>query len=49
MKRRLKHGALLLAALVALPPAAWWLAVHAGSYPRARFAPQAAVLPPPPP
>ena len=41
-RRRLLRIALgAAAAALALPPAAWWLAVHAGSYPRARLEPRA--------
>ena len=42
MKQRLKRAALVIAALVLGPPALWWVAVHAGSIPRARFEPRAA-------
>jgi penicillin-binding protein 1C len=45
MKRALRLGkraAVALVALVVLPPALWWIAVRAGSYPRARLAPRAA-------
>jgi penicillin-binding protein 1C len=42
MKRRLRLAALACATLLAGPPTIWWVAVHVGSIPRARFAPHAA-------
>jgi penicillin-binding protein 1C len=42
MKRRLRFALLVVAGALALPPAAWWVAVRAGSYPRARLEPRAA-------
>jgi penicillin-binding protein 1C len=42
MTRRLRIGLAAVGAVVALPPAAWWVAVHAGSFDRARLEPRAA-------
>jgi penicillin-binding protein 1C len=42
VRRWLKRLAVAAVAVVVLPPAAWWVAVHVGSYPRARLEPRAA-------
>ena len=41
-RRFVRRAAIVLAAAIVAPSLAWWVAVHVGTFPRARLAPQGA-------